>query len=129
MTMAEKVISSHLAGGLRGRAVAPGDAVLVEVDGGYSHEYTTAQVHTFLREEFGEDYQVKDPSKLAVFEDHLIYADGVERMAPFGEKIETLRRLQRAFQAHTGVRDYSAVDGKSPGHLPPDRPRAHHRAR
>jgi 3-isopropylmalate/(R)-2-methylmalate dehydratase large subunit len=115
MTMAEKVISSHLTGGLRGHAVAPGDAVLVEVDGGYSHEYTTAQVHTFLTEEFGADYQVKDPSKLAVFEDHLIYADGVERMAPFSEKIETLRRLQRAFQAHTGVRDYSAVDGESPG--------------
>ena len=26
-----------------------------------------------------------------------------------------LRRLQREFQAHTGVRDYSATDGVSPG--------------
>jgi 3-isopropylmalate/(R)-2-methylmalate dehydratase large subunit len=36
-------------------------------------------------------------------------------MAPFIEQIETLRRLQREFQRHTGVRDYSAKDGVSPG--------------
>ena len=30
-------------------------------------------------------------------------------------KVETLRELQKVFQAHTGVRDYSAVDGVSPG--------------
>jgi 3-isopropylmalate/(R)-2-methylmalate dehydratase large subunit len=85
------------------------------VDGGYSHEFTTAQVHEFLREEFGEDYQVKDPRKFAVFEDHLIYADGVQGMRPYGALIQTLRELQRTFQRHTGVQDYSAVDGRSPG--------------
>jgi 3-isopropylmalate/(R)-2-methylmalate dehydratase large subunit len=36
-------------------------------------------------------------------------------MAPFLPEIETLRELQRDFQRHTGVRDYSARDGKSPG--------------
>ena len=36
-------------------------------------------------------------------------------MAPFVDKIETLRQLQREFQSHTGVRDYSAKDGVSPG--------------
>jgi len=85
------------------------------VDGGYSHEFTTAQVHHFLGQEYGDDYTVQNPSKFAIFEDHLLYATGVERMKPFTADIETLRRLQNEFQGHTGVRDYSAVDGVSPG--------------
>ena len=114
MTMGEKLIARHLLGGTE-RSVKPGDAVIAAVDGGYSHEFTTAQVHEFLREEFGDDYQVKNPSKLAVFEDHLIYADEVRRLAPFLPQIQILRDMQRAFQQHTGVRDFSAKDGKSPG--------------
>jgi 3-isopropylmalate/(R)-2-methylmalate dehydratase large subunit len=115
MTMAEKIVARHLLPGQGDGAVAPGDAVLVRVDGGYSHEFTTAQVHHFLTEEVGPDYRIHDPSKFAVFEDHLIYADGVAQMAPHAAKIQTLRDLQREFQVHTGVRDYSATDGRSPG--------------
>ena len=114
MTMGEKIIASHLVGD-GPRWVKPGDAVVAKVDGGYSHEFTTAQVHEFLREEFGDDYSLPNPAKFAVFEDHLIYADGVERMAPFSDQIQTLRDLQRVFQEHTGVRDFSARDGVSPG--------------
>ncbi|MCG8466973.1 MAG: aconitase family protein [Gemmatimonadetes bacterium] len=113
MNMAEKVIARHLVGG-EGH-VKPGDAVLAEVDGGYSHEFTTAQVHYFLENEYGPDYTLPNPSKFAVFEDHLFYADGVKRMAPFVPKIQTLRDMQRVFQQHTGVRDYSVKDGVSPG--------------
>jgi 3-isopropylmalate/(R)-2-methylmalate dehydratase large subunit len=116
MTMAEKMIASKMLNpGDDGRFVAAGDAVLSKVDGGFSHEFTTAQVHTFLIEEYGADYQVQNPEKLAVFEDHLLYADGVTRFAPFIEQIQTLRDLQVEFQSHTGVRDYSAKDGVSPG--------------
>ncbi len=115
MTMAEKIVASHLVGAPPGACVRPGDACLVRVDGGYSHEFTTAQVHHFLASEHGADYAVVNPDKFAVFEDHLLYADGVKKMAPFAPQIETLRRLQREFQAHAGVRDYSAVDGVSPG--------------
>ena len=50
-----------------------------------------------------------------MFEDHLLYATGVPRFGPFADKIQTLRDLQVAFQQHTGVRDYSARDGVSPG--------------
>jgi 3-isopropylmalate/(R)-2-methylmalate dehydratase large subunit len=95
--------------------LAPGDAVCVRVDGGYSHEFTTAQVAYFLAQEFGPDYGLADPRKFAVFEDHLIYADGVAKMAPFSPKIQVLRDLQRAFQRQTGVLDFSARDGVSPG--------------
>jgi 3-isopropylmalate/(R)-2-methylmalate dehydratase large subunit len=115
MTIAEKILASHLVGGSRSSAVEPGDACLVNVDGGYSHEFTTAQVHDFLQREYGADYKVVNPSKFAVFEDHLLYATGVPRMKPFEAQIQTLRRLQREFQAHTGVRDYSAREGVSPG--------------
>jgi 3-isopropylmalate/(R)-2-methylmalate dehydratase large subunit len=114
MTLAEKILATKLLPG-QGAHVKPGDAVLVAVDGGYSHEFTTAQVHHFLIDEYGPDYRLKDPSKFAVFEDHLIYADGVPRMAPYSMKIERLRRLQREFQAHTGVRNFNATDRVSPG--------------
>jgi len=116
MTMVEKLISNKLLGtnGNRG-FVKPGDAVLAQVDGGYSHEFTTAQVHTFLSGEYGDEYTIPNPGKFAVFEDHLLYATGVPRFSRFKEKIQTLRDLQNGFQSHTGVRDYSAKDGVSPG--------------
>ncbi len=115
MNIAEKQLFAHLVNRGSAQAVRPGDTCLVRVDGGYSHEFTTAQVHHFLQLEYGKDYRVQDPSKFAVFEDHLIYADGVKRMQPFAPQIQTLRDMQRAFQKHTGVRDYSAKDGVSPG--------------
>jgi 3-isopropylmalate/(R)-2-methylmalate dehydratase large subunit len=117
MTMAEKLLARHLVGPAAGdpRYVQPGDAVVVEVDGGYSHEFTTAQVHYFLEQEYGPDYKVQDPAKFAVFEDHLIYADDVPKMRGFIGKIDTLRELQRELQVHTGVQDFSAQDRVSPG--------------
>ena len=36
----------------------------------------------------------------------MLYATGVERFAPFEDKINILRDLQKTFQKHTGVRDY-----------------------
>jgi 3-isopropylmalate/(R)-2-methylmalate dehydratase large subunit len=115
MTMAEKILAGHLVAEGGTGFLKPGDAVCVRVDGGYSHEFTTAQVDYFLAQEYGPDYRVANPAKFAVFEDHLIYADGVPRMAPFAPKIQLLRDMQREFQARTGVQDFSAVGGVSPG--------------
>jgi len=114
MTMAEKILARHLLGA-EGGFVKPGDSCLVGVDGGYSHEFTTAQVHHFLQEEYGKGYDVQNPDKFGVFEDHLLYADGVAKMRPFAAEIQTLRDWQNDFQRHTGVRDYQAKDGVSPG--------------
>jgi len=113
MTMGEKILARHMRGG--GKYVKPGDALVVDVDGGYTHEFTTAQIHYFLQQEYGSDYKIKNPQKFAVFEDHLIYADDVARMRPFLDKINALRQLQRDFQEHTGCRDFSATDNISPG--------------
>jgi 3-isopropylmalate/(R)-2-methylmalate dehydratase large subunit len=114
MNLTEKILAKKLMPG-QGNYVKAGDAIMAKVDGGYSHEFTSAQVHHFLRTEYGEDYKIKDPSKFAVFEDHLIYADGVAKFAPFADKIEVLREMQREFQAHTSVRNFNAVDKISPG--------------
>jgi 3-isopropylmalate/(R)-2-methylmalate dehydratase large subunit len=114
MNLTEKILGAKLLPG-QSPYVKPGDAVLVKVDAGYSHEFTTAQVDFFLAAEYGRDYAIKQPSKFAVFEDHLIYATGVPAMAKHADKIERLRGLQRAFAQRTGVRNYSAVGGVSPG--------------
>ena len=115
MTMAEKIIARNLVGQPTDQCVKPHDPVIAQVQGGYSHEFTTAQVHTFLTEEYGEDYQLPNPAKFAVFEDHLLYADHNPKFVPHMAKVQTLRDLQVEFQKHTGVRDYSAKDGVSPG--------------
>ncbi len=115
MNLAEKILAAKLYAGSEPAYVKPGDAILVKVDAGYSHEFTTAQVDFFLSQEYGRDYRVTNPAKFAVFEDHLIYATGVPSMAKFADKIERLRVAQRAFAERTGVRNYNAVDGVSPG--------------
>ncbi|MCZ6726832.1 MAG: aconitase family protein, partial [Acidobacteria bacterium] len=114
LTMAEKILARHQVGEGSG-FVKPGDSLVVSVDGGYSHEFTTAQVHHFLQEQYGADYTIARAENFAVFEDHLIYADDVPKMRVFMDKIEILRRMQREFQRHTGVQDFSAREGVSPG--------------
>jgi len=116
MTMGEKILARHMRGVQDGeRYVKPGDAVVVDVDGGYTHEFTTAQVHHFLTQEYGENYSITNPQKFAVFEDHLIYTDDVAAMRPFMDKIRTLRAMQREYQRHTSCRDFSAQNDVSPG--------------
>jgi 3-isopropylmalate/(R)-2-methylmalate dehydratase large subunit len=112
MTIAEKILAAHLVGGPgrdgRRRRHVQGRRRL-------QPRVHTAQVHDFLQREFGPGYSLPDASKFAVFEDHLLYADGVARMAPYADKIATLRRLQTEFMRHTGVRDYQSQGGISPG--------------
>ncbi|MEM9555978.1 MAG: aconitase family protein [Acidobacteriota bacterium] len=114
MNMTETILARHLVGDVP-PFVQPGDAVLVEVDGGYSHDFTSAQVHYFLQQEYGEGYTIQNPGRFAAFEDHLVYADEVPRFARFLGNIETMRRLQREFQSHAQVGDYLTHDGVSPG--------------
>ena len=72
MTMAEKIIARNLVGQDEGVCVRPNDPVIAQVQGGYSHEFTTAQVHNFLTTEYGREYTLPNPSKFAVFEDHKV---------------------------------------------------------
>jgi 3-isopropylmalate/(R)-2-methylmalate dehydratase large subunit len=120
MTMGEKILARHMRGVADDeRYVKPGDAVVVDVDGGYTHEFTTAQVHYFLTQEYGPGYAITNPQKFAVFEDHLIYADEVTKMRPFMDKIQTLRDMQRDYQRHTSCRDFSSVSLADGGNVSP----------
>jgi len=114
MNMTEKILANHLVGAGE-KYLKAGDAVLVEVDGGYSHDFTSAQVHYFLTEEYGEGYKLENPERFAAFEDHLIYADQVPQLEPYLVEINTMRGLQRSFQEHTEVESYLAEGGVSPG--------------
>ncbi len=115
MNMTEKILARHLLGGGE-PYVKPGDAVLVEVDGGYSHDFTSAQVHYFLTQEYGPEYRLRRPERFAAFEDHLVYAEEVDKLQPFLAKVGTMRSLQRQFQQHAGVGDYLTDEqGVSPG--------------
>ncbi len=115
MNMTEKILAQHLLGD-GAPYVKPGDAVLVNVDGGYSHDYTSAQVHHFLTEEYGADYKLNAPDRFAAFEDHLVYAEDVPKLQQFLPQIDTMRGMQRTFQEHSQVGGYLAdEDGVSPG--------------
>jgi 3-isopropylmalate/(R)-2-methylmalate dehydratase large subunit len=115
MNMTEHIMARHLLGDSE-PYVKPGDAILVEVDGGYSHDFTSAQVHHFLSEEYGPDYKLENPGRFAAFEDHLVYADEVDKLQPFLPQIGTMRDMQRTYQEHTQVGGYLAdAEGVSPG--------------
>lgn len=116
MTIAEKIIVSHTLYQTPAPAyVQPGDALLVRVDSGYSHEFTSAQVYQFLQDEIGKDFRVCEPEKFACFEDHLVYADQVESFQKFLPKIQVLREKQKEFGTVTGIPVYEVQGGKSQG--------------
>jgi 3-isopropylmalate/(R)-2-methylmalate dehydratase large subunit len=115
MNIAEKVLARRVRGASGEVFVKPGDAVCVAVDGGYSHDFTSAQVHYFLQQEYGADYKVAAPHKFAAFEDHLIYSESLPKMGPFLPKIQIQRDMQKVYIRHSGVQDFSARDGISPG--------------
>jgi len=115
MAIAEKILLSRIATPAKPAAIKPGDAVAVNVDGGFSHDFTSAQVDYFLTEEYGKGYKLKNPSKFAVFEDHMLYAQDMPTYAKFRSKLIEQSERQRAFQAATGLRAFLAKDGVSPG--------------
>ena len=115
MTIAEKILLSRIVADPKPAALKPGDAVAVRVDGGFSHDFTSAQVHYFLTEEYGVGYQLANPSKFAVFEDHMLYARDMETYAKFRPKLIEQSEKQREFQQATGLREFLVKDGVSPG--------------
>ncbi|MEO8360189.1 MAG: aconitase family protein, partial [Vicinamibacteria bacterium] len=115
MTIAEKILLSRIVADPKPAAIKPGDAVAVKVDGGFSHDFTSAQVDYFLTEEYGEGYKLANPSKFAVFEDHMLYARDMPTYAKFRDKLIEQSDRQRAFQKSTGVRDFLVKNNVSPG--------------
>lgn len=114
LTMAQKIMASKLIGADT-ESLIKQETTIARVDGGYSHEFTSAQVHKFLEREYGPNYQIKNSHNFAAFEDHLVYADEVIKYAAFMPLIQELRKQQKDFITHNNIKDYSAKNGISPG--------------
>lgn len=114
LSMAQKIIAKKLIKHDH-EALLNHETLIASVDSGYSHEFTSAQVHQFLKREYGPSYTIKNGARFAAFEDHLIYADQVPRYSAYVPLIKELRSLQKEFIKHCGLKDYSATDGVSPG--------------
>lgn len=115
MTIAEKILLSRVSTEPKPAALRPGDAVAVKVDGGFSHDFTSAQVHHFLEGEYGPGYALKSRGKFAVFEDHMLYARDMPSLAKFRPQLVEQSDRQKAFQQKNALLDYTAKDGVSPG--------------
>jgi 3-isopropylmalate/(R)-2-methylmalate dehydratase large subunit len=114
LTMAQKIMAKKLISG-DSHALLTHQTTIACVDGGYSHEFTSAQVHKFLEREYGENYVIKNAHQFAAFEDHLVYADHVKKYAAFMPLINELRKTQKEFIIRNNIKDYSATNNISPG--------------
>ncbi len=114
MNIAEKIYANHLEGpgstlreARRLHRRARGRRLLPRVHDGPGRLLPRAGVRGRLSgREPGQVRGLRGPPHLR---------DGRAPHGPFADQIETLRRLQREFQRKSGVRDYSARDGVSPG--------------
>ena len=61
--MAQKIMAKKLIEGDHD-ALLKQQSVIAAVDGGYSHEFTSARVHQFLRQEYGVIILLKTPRAL-----------------------------------------------------------------
>ena len=129
MTMAEKILAAHVVGAERPRSSSRATRSACASTAATRTSSPPRRCTPSSTRSTAPTTASPIPAKFAVFEDHLIYADGVPKMAPFSPKIQVLRDLQRAFQKHTGVQDYSARRRRLARHLPHRRARADHRAR
>ena len=127
MNLTEKILAAKLLPG-QGEYVKPGDAVLVKVDAGYSHEFTTAQVDKFLADEYGADYKLAEPDEVRRVRGP---PDLRDRRRVDGEVRAEDREAARAAE---GVRredrraQLQRRRRRLAGHLPPGRARAVHRS-
>jgi len=122
MTVAEKILARQAVvgpGRLGVPALAPGDVAFVRADLRFSHDYTTAMIDAQMRAAFGDDVSVYDPASACVFRDHLPLLDRVmpesQRRLGLLDQATELARIQSAFAARHGLRQYGAGAGLGEG--------------
>src|SRR5207249_2984945 len=72
MTIVEKILAHHM-NTIHG-AVKPGDSGFIQVDAGFSHDYTTAPAAAMIRSALGREPKVRNPQSMHTFPDHLTLA-------------------------------------------------------
>lgn len=114
MTIAEKILTSHM--NTANSAVQPGDAGFIQVDVGFSHDYTTAPSAAMLRSALGRSPKVKHPESIHTFPDHLTLAPSLEGITDEAlAGIRDLREGQREFAEEFGIHFHTNPGGGSDG--------------
>src|SRR5437773_564056 len=114
MTITEKILARHMKT-VHGR-VKPGDSGFIQVDAGFSHDYTTAPAAALIRSALGREPNMKHPDSIHTFPDHLTLAGslpGVTAEALAG--IRDLRDGQKRVAEETGIRYHGTASGGSTG--------------
>jgi 3-isopropylmalate/(R)-2-methylmalate dehydratase large subunit len=114
MTIAEKILARHMK--TRHGAVKPGDAGFIQVDVGFSHDYTTAPADAMIRAALGRPPRIKNPASIHTFPDHLTLAadlPGITSEALAG--IRDLREGQKRVAKDLGIQFHATASGGSTG--------------
>ena len=125
MTIAEKILAAHVVGARRAGLREAGRRGLRA-----RRRRLLPRVHdrpgrtTSSTRSTAPDYRLQNPAKFAVFEDHLIYADGVAPMAPFSPKIQDAARHAARVPAPDRRARLLGARRRLARHLPPGRARA-----
>ena len=114
MTIAEKILARHMK--TRHGAVKPGDAGFIQVDTGFSHDYTTAPAAAMIRAALGRPPCIKNPLSIHTFPDHLTLAAGLPGVTSEAlEGIKDLRQGQKRIAEELGIQFHTTASGGSTG--------------
>jgi 3-isopropylmalate/(R)-2-methylmalate dehydratase large subunit len=114
MTITEKILARQMK--TQHSAVKPGDAGFIQVDIGFSHDYTTAPADAMIRSALGRAPRIKNPASIHTFPDHLTLAGnlpGITTEALAG--IKDLRDGQRRIAQELGIQFHGTASGGSTG--------------
>jgi 3-isopropylmalate/(R)-2-methylmalate dehydratase large subunit len=112
MTIAEKILTSHMK--TSQSSVKPGDAGFIQVDVGFSHDYTTAPAAAMVLSALGRVPKVRRPASIHTFPDHLTLASGLPGITDEAlAGIHNLRGGQKRFAEETGIHYHSVGAGSS----------------
>jgi len=120
MTLVEKIIAKHaIADAKSGKvgieAVKPGDALFVNADVRFSHEYVTPMAASLFTQALGEDARVSQPESVFAFRDHLTFLGQVmpeaQRKMGLLDRADGLATTQQAFAQKMGIKLYGEVEG------------------
>jgi 3-isopropylmalate/(R)-2-methylmalate dehydratase large subunit len=114
MTIAERILARHMKT-LHG-AVKPGDAGFIQVDTGFSHDYTTAPADALIRAALGRPPRIKNPQSIHAFPDHLTLATSLPGVTYEAlEGIQDLRQGQKRIAEELGIQFHTTASGGSTG--------------
>jgi 3-isopropylmalate/(R)-2-methylmalate dehydratase large subunit len=114
MTIAEKILARHMK--TKHGSVRPDDAGFIQVDAGFSHDYTTAPAYAMIQSALGRPPRIHNPSSIHTFPDHLALAANLPGITPEAlAGIDDLRAGQRRIARDLGIQFHATASGGSTG--------------